>query len=61
VVLTLTGVQLTTLSEMGIFRPSVTLHMVWLLPATWWMRKGTLTKAGGEAISPVDAWHPLSG
>lgn len=42
VVLTLGSGQLTTLSEMGIFRPSVTLYLVWLAVTTWWMRKGVL-------------------
>ncbi|HEX6219961.1 MAG TPA: hypothetical protein VF115_02590 [Acidimicrobiia bacterium] len=48
-VLTLMGGQLTTLSEMGIFRPSVTLYLVWLLVTTWWMRRGTVLRA-----SPAD-------
>lgn len=46
VVLTLTAGQLTTLSEMGIFRPSVTLYLVWLLVTTWWMRNGSLMADG---------------
>lgn len=44
VVLTLGEGQLTTLSEVGIFRPSVTLFLIWMLTTTWWMRRGTLGK-----------------
>jgi hypothetical protein len=33
---------------MGIFRPSVTLYLVWLLLTTWWMRRGSLMANGGS-------------
>ena len=42
VVLTLIHGQLTTLSEMGIFRPSVSIFLIWLLVTTWWMRRGSV-------------------
>lgn len=53
VVLTLTDGQLTTLSEMGIFRPSVTLYLVWVLVTSWWMRKGSLVPLRQETTNPV--------
>ena len=39
--------QWTTLSEMGLFRPSVTLLILWLVVTTWWMRKGSLIGVSG--------------
>lgn len=40
--ITMAEEQWTTLSEMGLFRPSVTLSGLWLIITTWWMRKGSL-------------------
>ena len=40
--LVVTMAQWTTLSEMGLFRPSVILLILWLVVTTWWMRKGSL-------------------
>ena len=42
VVVTLAERQWTTLSEMGLFRTSATLLVLWLLVATWWMRRGSV-------------------
>lgn len=42
VVVTMVEGQWTTLSEMGLFRPSVTLLILWLIVTSWWMRKGSL-------------------
>ena len=46
VVVTMAQGQWTTLSEMGLFRPSVVLLILWLVITTWWMRKGSLIGVG---------------
>lgn len=44
--------QWTTLSEMGLFRPSVVLFILWVVVTTWWMRKGSLIGvADGATVS----------
>lgn len=41
-IVTMAQRQWTTLSEMGLFRPSVVLFILWLVVTTWWMRRGSL-------------------
>lgn len=42
VAVTMAERQWTTLSEMGLFRPSVILLILWLVVTTWWMRRGSV-------------------
>ncbi len=49
IAVTLAEEQWTTLSEMGLFRPAAVLLVVWLVLATWWMRRGSVVPQRGLA------------